>query len=44
MPVGKKGSKGSSPKVYKYFKIDGDKTTKLKKVSVLYGQSVGGMW
>ena len=25
MPVEKKGNKGSSPKVYGYFKIDGDR-------------------
>ncbi|HII05566.1 MAG TPA: 30S ribosomal protein S27ae, partial [Nitrosopumilus sp.] len=40
MPVGKKGSKGSSPKVYKYFKIDGDKTTKLKKNCSRCGKGV----
>ena len=27
MAVEKKGKKGSSPNVYKYFKIDGDKVT-----------------
>ena len=31
MPVEKKGSKGSSPKVYGYFKVDGDKATRTKK-------------
>ena len=31
MPVEKKGNKGSSPKVYGYFKIDGDKVTRTKK-------------
>jgi hypothetical protein len=31
MPVEKKGSKGSSPKVYGYFKVDGDKATRIKK-------------
>ena len=32
MPVEKKGSKGSSPKVYEYFKVDGDKATRIKKI------------
>ena len=32
MPVEKKGNKGSSPKVYEYYKIDGDKASKIKKV------------
>ena len=40
MPVEKKGSKGSSPKVYKYFKIEGDKTTKLKKNCSRCGKGV----
>ena len=31
MPVEKKGKKGSSPNVYKYFKVDGDKVTRIKK-------------
>ena len=31
MPVEKKGSKGSSPKVYGYFKVDGDKATRIRK-------------
>ncbi len=26
------GKKGSSPNVYKFFKVDGDKLTKLKKI------------
>jgi len=26
------GKKGSSPNVYKFFKIDGDKLTRLKKI------------
>ena len=40
MPVEKKGSKGSSPKVYQYFKINGDKTTKLKKNCSRCGKGV----
>ena len=38
MPVEKKGKKGSSPSVYKFFKVDGDKVTmtckKADKLSV----------
>ena len=26
------GKKGSSPNVYKFFKVDGDKLTRLKKI------------
>ena len=47
MPVEKKGSKGSSPKVYKYYKIDGEKFTREIKfplsrdlLSILYLQMV----
>ena len=29
MPVEKKGSKGSSPKVHQYFKVEGDKVIKF---------------
>ena len=31
MAVEKKGKKGSSPNVYQYFKVDGDKITRIKK-------------
>tara|TARA_B100000029_G_scaffold514519_1_gene617688 strand:- start:4028 stop:4210 length:183 start_codon:yes stop_codon:yes gene_type:complete len=31
MPVEKKTHKGSSPKVYNYFKVDGDKISRIKK-------------
>ena len=34
MPVEKKGNKGSSPKVYGYFKIDGDKVKIVREGSV----------
>ena len=32
MPVVKKGNKGSSPKVYQYYKIDGEKFTRERKI------------
>ena len=40
MPVEKKGNKGSSPKVYGYFKIDGDKATRNKKNCSRCGKGV----
>ena len=32
MPVEKKGKKGSSPSIASYYKVDGDKASKTKKV------------
>jgi len=32
MPVEKKGSKGFSPKVYQYYKVDGDKASRIRKI------------
>ena len=40
MPVEKKGNKGSSPKVYEYYKIDGDKASKVKKVCSRCGKGI----
>ena len=40
MPVEKKGNKGSSPKVYEYFKVDGDKITRTKKNCIRCGKGV----
>ena len=40
MAVEKKGNKGSSPKVYGYFKIDGDKVTRTKKNCSRCGKGV----
>ena len=34
MPVEKKGSKGSSPKVHQYFKVEGDKATKIRSLDL----------
>ncbi|MCH7757548.1 MAG: 30S ribosomal protein S27ae [Thaumarchaeota archaeon] len=34
------GKKGSSPNIYKYFKIDGDKLTRLKKNCSRCGRGV----
>ena len=34
------GKKGSSPNVYKYFKVDGDKVTRLRKVCVRCAKGV----
>jgi small subunit ribosomal protein S27Ae len=40
MPVEKKGSKGSSPMVSSYFKVDGDKVTRIKKICSRCGKGV----
>jgi len=32
MPVDKKGKKGSSPNLSSYYKIDGEKTSRTRKV------------
>ncbi len=40
MAVEKKGKKGSSPNVYKYFKIDGDKISRLRKICSRCGKGV----
>lgn len=32
MPVEKKGKKGSSPNISSYYKVEGDKPTRTKKV------------
>ena len=40
MPVEKKGNKGSSPKGYEYYKIDGDKASKIKKVCSRCGKGI----
>ena len=40
MPVEKKGSKGSSPKVHQYFKVEGDKVTKIRKNCSRCGKGV----
>ena len=40
MPVEKKGSKGSSPKVHQYFKVEGDKVTKIKKLFKMWKRSI----
>ena len=40
MPVEKKGSKGSSPKVYEYYKVDGDKVTRTRKNCIRCGKGV----
>jgi small subunit ribosomal protein S27Ae len=40
MPVEKKTRKGSSPNVYKYFKVDGDKITRIKKICSRCGKGV----
>ncbi len=34
------GKKGSSPNVYKYFKIDGDKITRMRKICARCGKGV----
>ena len=34
------GKKGSSPSVYKYFKVDGDKVTRIRKVCARCGKGV----
>jgi len=34
------GKKGSSPNVYKYYKIEGEKVTKLKKICSRCGKGV----
>ncbi len=34
------GKKGSSPKVYGYFKVDGDKVTRNKKICSRCGRGV----
>jgi small subunit ribosomal protein S27Ae len=40
MPVEKKGKKGSSPMVSSYFKVDGDKVTRIKKICSRCGKGV----
>ena len=40
MPVEKKGNKGSSPKVYEYYKVDGDKVTRTRKNCIRCGKGV----
>ncbi len=40
MAVEKKGKKGSSPNVYKYYKVDGDKVTKTRKICARCGKGV----
>lgn len=40
MPVEKKGKKGSSPSVYKFFKVDGDKVVRTKKICSRCGKGV----
>ncbi len=40
MPVEQKGKKGSSPNVSKYFKLDGDKITRIKKFCSRCGKGV----
>ena len=40
MAVEKKGHKGSSPKVYQYFKIDGDKVSRIKKICSRCGKGI----
>ncbi|MDC0217710.1 30S ribosomal protein S27ae [Nitrosopumilus sp.] len=40
MPVEKKGNKGSSPKVYGYYKVDGDKVTRTRKNCIRCGKGV----
>ena len=40
MPVEKKGNKGSSPKIYQYFKVDGDKVSRIKKSCSRCGKGV----
>ncbi len=34
------GKKGSSPNVYKYYKVDGDKVTKTRKICSRCGKGV----
>lgn len=34
------GKKGSSPKVHTYFKVDGDKVSRLKKICPRCGKGV----
>ncbi|MCH6571171.1 MAG: 30S ribosomal protein S27ae [Thaumarchaeota archaeon] len=34
------GKKGSSPNVYKYYKIEGEKVTKLRKICSRCGKGV----
>ena len=40
MPVEKKGKKGSSPMVSSYFKVDGEKVTRIKKICSRCGKGV----
>ena len=40
MPVEKKGNKGSSPKVYGYYKVEGDKVTTTRKNCIRCGKGV----
>ena len=40
MPVEKKGNKGSSPKIHQYYKIDGEKFTRNKKIYSRCGKGV----
>ena len=40
MAVEKKGKKGSSPSVSSYFKVDGDKVTRTKKICSRCGKGV----
>ena len=40
MPVEKKGNKGSSPKVYGYYKVEGDKETRTRKNCIRCGKGV----
>ena len=40
MPVAKKGNKGSSQKVYQYYKIDGEKFTRTRKICSRCGKGV----
>jgi len=34
------GKKGSSPNVYKYYKVDGDKVTRVRKICARCGKGV----
>jgi small subunit ribosomal protein S27Ae len=40
MAVKKTGKKGSSPNVYKYYKIEGEKATKARKICSRCGKGV----
>jgi hypothetical protein len=39
MPVEKKGKKGSSPNISSYYKLEGDKPTRTKKVCSRCGKA-----